>query len=289
MSEKYNLNAQITATHQGMNATKAKKIEKVTNSIDSGLPATIYTAMAGTGQMANHYVNAYEYQIWTGLDADGSRLANMVFKVRLNWGKEQSYDCYMDADLLKEPCTGVIYYTVAGAHHLIRPSDFAKDFVNSNGQGQYFFYEKTASITTAEGLKIGTSRLRCSYIENEYLVLSAYRADAGLAYLEMDFDIGVKAINFDVSLWSGIERLGDDAYAKLYYKDADGNWLEAMELNLLTLSTSKAYPDNFYLTFPENTNGIRFEVYDANPSGDRNRGRVVLGDMIVFFSEFRSA
>lgn len=285
MTEKYHLDAQIVAKDQGMLVSTDSKISKVKDSIDKGLPVTIYTGLAGDGHLANHYVNAYEYQEWQGTDANGNPISNYVFKVRLNWGWGQNYACYMDAELLSSSISGVIYYTVTDGNHLIRPVDFADNFVNDNGQGQYFFYEKTADITTSEGFKFGTSRLRCGYIENQYLVLSANRADAGLAYLEMDFDISIKAMNFDAALWSGLEGLGADDYAKLYYKDANGDWQVLMTIDLFSLSTRKDYPDNFYVTFPVETSGIKFEVYDATPSGDRNKGRIVIGDMILFYED----
>ncbi len=283
MSNNYHLNEQIKATDHGMLASMESKIKKVKDSIDKGLPATIYTGLAGDGPLANHYVNAYEYQEWQGTAKNGNVLKNIVFKVRLNWGRGQEYECYMDAELLGEPITGVIYYTVTDKNHLIRPTDFAKDFVNSNGQGQYFFYEKTADITTSDGFHFGTNRLRCGYIENQYLVLSANRANAGLAFLEMNFETAIKAMNFDISLWSGLEGLGSDDYVKIYYKDSNGKWREKMTLEINQLSTLKSYPDNYYITFTAPTKGIKFEVYDANPTGDRNKGRIVIGDMILFY------
>ena len=85
----------------------------------------------------------------------------------------------MDSDLLSVLTSGVIYYEVKDNNQLIRPNDFSKEFVNGNGQGQYYFYDKTADIITSDGFNFGTKRLRCGYIEDKYLVLSANRKDAG--------------------------------------------------------------------------------------------------------------
>lgn len=285
LMSKYHLDKQIMAVDQGLLASTSNKIKKVKDSIDKGLPVTIYTGLAGEGNLASHYVNAYEYQEWKGTDANGKFISNYVFKARINWGWGQDNICYMDAELLSSVISGVIYYNVVDDNHVIRPDDFSEDFVNSNGQGQYFFYEKTADITTSEGFKFGTSRLRCGYIENQYLVLSANREGAGLAYLEMDFDIPIKAMNFDIALWGGLEGLGANDYAKLYYKDGNGDWQEALTFDFYKLSTLKDNPTNDYIVFPTKTYGIKFEVYDSSPSADRNKGRVVIGDMILFYKE----
>lgn len=79
----------------------------------------------------------------------------------------------------------LITYNINYANsYTIRVSDFAEEFVNSDGGGQYFFYNKEASVTTANGRTLQTNRKRCSYIENQYLVLSPNRENAGEAYLE---------------------------------------------------------------------------------------------------------
>lgn len=284
MTEKYHLNNQIVAHSQGWIFTSLdSKIKKIKQSIDSGLPVTVYAGLAGKGSFGNHYVNVYEYQDWQGIDRDGKVINNVIFNVRVNWGWGQSYNCYMDSTLLDGGMTGVIYYTIGDNNQLIRPVDFANDFVNDSGQGQYFFYEKTADITTSDGFSFGTSRLRCGYIENQYLVLSANRSNAGLAFLEMNFDIGIKAMNFDISLWSSREGLLTGDYIKLYYKDVNNVWQEHMTFSQYSLSTLKDHPDNFYTSFPMTTTGIKFEVYKTNPSGDRNKGRVVIGDMNLFY------
>lgn len=284
MKDKYHLDNQIVAHSQGwLLVGLNQKINRIKQSIDEGLPVTLYCGLGGNGDFGNHYVNVYEYQEWQGIDKDGNAISNVVFKARLNWGYGQSYVAYMDSELLKTLFSGVIYYTVKDNNQLIRPIDFADDFVNGNGQGQYFFYEKKTDITTSDGFTFGTSRLRCGYIENEFLVLSANRANAGLAYLAMEFNINVKAINFDISLWSGIEGLGSGDYVKLYYMDENGNWQEHMTFDIYRMSTMKDYPDNLYVEFQEATSGIKFEVYESTPSGDRNSGRVVIGDMNLFY------
>lgn len=284
MKNNYHLDNQIVAHNQGyIGVSKNSKINKIKQFIDAGLPVTVYAALAGEGKFANHYVNVYEYQIWEGKDRDGNYIHKTIFVVRLNYGREQSKYVYMDADMLEASISGVIYYTVADNNQIIRPSDFSKDFVNDNGQGQYFFYEKTADITTANGFVFGTKRLRCGYIENEYVVLSANRSGAGRAFLELNFDLDVKAINMDIALWKDLDAIGAKDSIKMLYKDVKGKWHELREFYTYELSSLREYPSNYYIEFPEITRGIKIEVTVTDPDGDRNQGRVVIGDMNLFY------
>lgn len=284
--EEYNLNEQIVAYNQGWGLfmSLTDKINRVKQSINEGLPVTIYCGLGGSGSFGNHYVNVYEYQEWQGIDRNGNIINNVIFKARLNWGMGQSYEAYMDSTLLSNLFSGIIYYEVEDNNQIIRPIDFANDFINeSTLQGQYFFYEKEEEITTSNGFTLDTKRLRCSYIENQYLVLSANRANAGLAYLEMEFDVAIKAMNLDISLWSGNEGLGSNDYIKLYYKDQNGVWQEQMDFDVFVISTMREFQDNVYIEFDNPTYEIKFEVYESTPSGDRNKGRVVIGDMNLFY------
>lgn len=186
----------------------------------------------------------------------------------------------MDACLL----SGIIYYVVEDNNQVILPEYFGDDFINdSTNQGQYFFYEKETQIMTHIGFIFDTKRLRCSYIENKYLVLSANRENAGLAYLEMKCNVVIKTMNLDISLWNNNEDLGANDHIKLYYKDQNGIWQEQMDFNVFIISTSRQFLDNLYIEFDNLTYEIKFGVYESTPSGDRNKGRVVIGDINLFY------
>ena len=283
----YGLDKQITAkNYGGLNIFDHKNlcIKHAKESIDKGIPVTMYTGGKGEkGLFSGHFVNLYEYRVFKGVDRFGKPITQTIFNARPNFGFGQTSDAFADADVLDFALSGVIIYDVKDSNQLIRAIDFSRDFVNDNGQGQYFFYNKTANITTSDGFTFGTSRLRCGYIENQYLVLSANRSGAGHAFLEMNFDINIKAMNFDISLWGDFEGLGYQDSIKLYYKDENNEWQEHMSFLPPSMSTFKDYPDNYYTVFPALTNGIKFEVIEMNPSGSRNKGRVILGDMNLFY------
>ena len=90
-------------------------------------------------------------------------------------------------------------------------------------------------------------------------------------------------MNLDISLWSGNEGLGANDYIKLYYKDENGIWQEQMDFDVFIISTMREFQDNLYIEFDSPAYEIKFEVYESTPSGDRNKGRVVIGDMNLFY------
>lgn len=156
-----------------------------------------------------------------------------------------------------------------------------KQFVNEYNQGQYFNYEKIENILLESGYSFLTKRLRCSYIENQYLVLSAKRENAGQAYLELDFNSYINSVKFDIGLWSSSEGISSsNAKVLLQYQSGSGDWITITDfmndgMNLKT--NMKTY--NIDLSQYE-TLSIRFVVISSNPSGSSNKGRVVLDNFI---------
>lgn len=151
--------------------------------------------------------------------------------------------------------------------------------------GRYYF--ETEGIKQKDIIQgdytIGTTRLRCGYIENEYIVLSARRNDAHTAFLEYSFDTNVYRIDVDLTLWSNKELINKyNATAYIQYKDNTGQWITVVDLlNDITLSTDRTAPDNYTIVFPEVTTEFRF--YTTSEFGsDRNKGRICIGDMIIY-------
>ena len=131
-----------------------------------------------------------------------------------------------------------------------------------------------------------TTRLRCGYIEEEYIVLSPRREDAGVAYLVYSFDDCISQINVDMTMWSNSEYLytSDGSVALLQVKDNSGNWITVLDLlNDITLSTDRNNPNNYIISFPENTKEFRFYVASAQ-IGNRNKGRVCIGNIEIFIN-----
>lgn len=150
---------------------------------------------------------------------------------------------------------------------------------------QYFFYEKTKPVTLASE-EFNTTRLRCGYIEEEYIVLSPRRKDAGNAYLIYSFNNNITQLNVDLTMWSSTEYLySNDSRALLQYKNESGNWVTILDLlNDITLSTDRNNPTNYTILFPQNTKEFRFYV-TSTATGTRNKGRICIGTMEIFIEQ----
>lgn len=255
---------------------------KIVKNIDEGLPVTMFTGMAcGDGEFSRHYTNIYGYETWIGLpNNEGGRITKTFIKARLNWGND--FECYCDADILNCGQLGIITYNVNYANsYSFYNYDFAEEFVNDNGNGQYFRYIISEPVSLSNGITLQTTRLRTSYIENKYLVLSPNRQDTGISYLELTFPNPVSSLYFKASMWSSLEGVINEDFKVQYY---DNGWLNHINIDPYNLSTLKDYPDSFRLLFPKDTNRIRFYATHSRPSGDRNKGRICVDNFVVKYN-----
>ncbi len=298
LMKNYDLNQYIKATNNGFFTSYKDDIRKIKESIDNGLPVTLYVTFleprtsnlqsksTDKGELDQHYVNIYGYQDWSIKDKDGNFTSNTIFLYRQNWGED--YLHYVDADILLESITGIITYDILKYDNteILTSSDFSTEFINKEtNQGQYFFDIKTAPISSTNGYVFQTERLRCSFIENEYLVLSANRKGAGLAYLEFKLPDKLKKITFDMSLWSAFENLdGGDNIRIEYRNEGEESWNFLVCFDSKKLSTVKLNPKNYTVLFPKNISDFRFCVLKSNPTADRNKGRVVLNNIQFFYN-----
>ncbi|MDE7263225.1 MAG: C39 family peptidase [Anaeroplasmataceae bacterium] len=152
-----------------------------------------------------------------------------------------------------------------------------------NFESQYFFYEKS-QVVLSESYSITTNRLRCGYIENQYIILSARRDNAHTAYLEYSFGTSVKRIDVDLAMWSANEFINAyNAEVFIQYKNKNNDWITVLDLmKNAVLSKDRNSPDKYSIVFPEGTNEFRF--YSTSMYGaDRNKGRICIGDMLIYF------
>lgn len=163
----------------------------------------------------------------------------------------------------------------------IKPSCF-NVFVNRNNQSQYLNEEESKSVVVNNNLTIDTKRLRCSYIENQYLVLSAKKANAGTAYLEMNFDSYLNYIDFEIGLWSTKEGINANNSKILFqYQNGNGDWITIDDMMKADISTKENMNSYQYNLNGYYTKSIRFIVTVDNPTGSANKGRVVIGNLKV--------
>lgn len=150
---------------------------------------------------------------------------------------------------------------------------------------QYYFGVQQEEPLIRGALEITTTRLRCGYIENQYINLSAKRQGAGIAYFEMQFNIPVYSYMFGVTLWSGTEglywQLGHSAIVETM--GADREWNEIEDYDILrdnTPSEDRTHVDRYDFHKPQGIYGIRF-YSTCDAVGTRNKGRVCIDDIVL--------
>lgn len=163
-----------------------------------------------------------------------------------------------------------------------KPDIYVLNQASYGFEQQYFFYKKNKEILVGD-LVINTSRLRTGYIEDEYIVLSPRRCDAGLAYLEYDFNKNIHALSVDLSFWSSNEAINKyNGTCFMQYKNENGEWITYADfLNDYLISKNRNSPTHFYFVFDESINEIRF-ITTAIPDGDRNKGRLCIGNISFY-------
>lgn len=146
---------------------------------------------------------------------------------------------------------------------------------------QYYFDGQTAVHTPDEHLTINSSRLRCGYIEQSYIVLSAKHNEAGHAYLSLEFNKPVYFYSFDIAMWSDSEGITrNNAELVMQIKDENGDWIQRVDfLNDYTLPVK----DEGFFTYnaweDDGIYGIRW-LETAPATGTKNKGRIAFNDML---------
>lgn len=276
----YGLDGIIESKHRWKMTSgyQSEYFEAIVESVNKGIPVTLMTGLwSGDGDFAKHYTNIFGYEKWTGLNLSTNEKIEKSFIVgRLNW-RDYEKEYYCDSQILNDGMIGLVTYDINYENsYNVYASDFAEKFVNSSGGGQYFFYDKSTYVSTASGRMFYTNRKRCSYIENQYLVLSPNRKDAGEAYLDILLPHSASKITFSASLWGSREGIIYEDFRIQYFTN---NWINHVNFDLASFSTLKNFPDEFTVVLPKNATRFRFIATHSKPSGDRNKGRIVLDNL----------
>ena len=263
-----------------------KKIEKLKKSIDNGMPVVWWTINNKAEGYSGHYMNIFGYEYWQGTDSNGNVKRHLMFILRYNWGEA---DVYLDSDVLEGPNGGFIFFCETHNRCTIKPSDYGYEC-------EYKFDSDSKTIVPMIGSSFTTNYLRTGYV-NRYLknkeeplkelTMSAKRNGAGTAYIEYSFDNPIDWVYLEMSWWSFSEGIsGDNGNAIIQYKDKNNNWITQLNLfndlkyPLSILIDSKT---KIKCKFDKKPFSFRIIVNTNNPSGDRNKGRLVLGDIMVVF------
>ena len=251
--------------------------------------------------------NTFSIQVYS---IDGNLLFDTgYFNIASNSKYKYSFSDYQLAELIKS-VRGFydVYFTIVGInnsyemstgpynsqYYLINVSD-TLDMLNivpsDFGFADAYPGEETTSSLTVNEHNLTTRRLRCGYIQEEYINLSPRREGYGTAYLEIDFDRPISKLIVDLSFWSDDERYyeEDQPSASIDYYSASQNKYVST-LNLLTvqpaLPKDRTKQNTYQITFKEDTSSIRFYAHFEQMTGyaDRNKGRISIGNMEVIYA-----
>lgn len=143
-------------------------------------------------------------------------------------------------------------------------------------------------IVEADEITFNTKRLRTGHIEDEYIVLSPRKEGYGTSYLEYEFNKSIKAIDINLSFWSSDERYfkSDCPMARIEYWDENSNtWIESLDLLNCDLPTDRYKQNKYSIVFDEPIKTFRIYSHFNYMIGytDRNKGRIAVGDLEVYF------
>ena len=256
----------------------------VVENVDKGIPLTFMTSgLSGEGDFGGHYTNVFGYETWVGYHKETNERVEKNFIIaRPNLYTTDVVE-YCDAMIFNDLYIGLITFNINyNCCSQINASDFAQEFVNNSGDGQYYFYNKSTEVTTSGGETLHTNRLRASFIENQYLVLSPNRVNAGTAYIDIEFEHSVEKMVFDAALWSNNEGVAGQKFEIQYY--SDGKWETARTIDLYKMNTKNIGMNSYLVLFPKTTKRIRFITIKQNPQIDRNKGRIVLDRIKIYYN-----
>lgn len=99
------------------------------------------------------------------------------------------------------------------------------------------------------------------------------------------FDFPYLNENQLMSLWSSSENIFyTNTTIKVQYKNLEGQWIDFESYLVSTLSKDRNNMNSYEVDFyNDNNSAIRFIVQTLAPVGDRNKGRVVLDNINVYF------
>lgn len=172
--------------------------------------------------------------------------------------------------------------TLKGYNNRVKRSTYSVNPEDWGFEQRYYFLNEGIKISTlnVDDFTIDTKRLRCGYIEEQYVNLSPNRYDAGDAYLELHFNKPIYEFSTNLSFWSSSEWLYSSSgdYAYLQYLSAGNTWKTYVDLLSVGLPTDRTQQKHFECDFIEGTYGIKFIAHKETPNTNRNKGRICIGN-----------
>lgn len=271
------INAHVQYNFQ-INPEGSKNMIK--ESIDNGMPIIWFVQDSNARGIPGHYMNLIGYNTYIGTNSLGESVEKIVYEIVLNWNGFGERHYYVTENALNYFNGGVMFeYSVNHSH--LKTNDF-------NFRNQYYFDEKTDYLTTndTDGTIVETRLRTGGLIENNWLVMSAKRENAGMAFLKLHFPYKVRHIYFFASLWSYNEfsnaEFADPNKANFYVEagNSSNSLNKVFEKAPILLTTNKDKPMIYCINLDVDSYYVKFNIMCSNPTGDRNKGRVCLSNML---------
>lgn len=284
----YNLENTIAAYNQGIMVSYDEKINKIKQQINKGIPVTMYTLKAGTGNLGSHYFNVYGYEEYYTVNEEGDDVSYLLFLIKPNLGFNNT-KIYADSSLLNAFFSGIIYYDFIYDDINLYPSDFSS-FASTDSENIYPRGVTSQNITVND-FSFDTTRIRCSYVDNQYLAFSSNFSNstyANRANLEMDFsDYGsILKLELDVSKWSDSEGFNEDSIFKIeYWRENSTSWNTDVK-HIIPIDEIPVKDSSkkiiFYFPYDDIT---KIRIYLSHPPTNINedKGRIIINSMKLSF------
>jgi len=236
-------------------------------------PVIIFGALPdvqNNNNLVNHAVTCYGTQI---------NSTGKYYVVNYGWDDEYS-EVLLGFSFIGSITTFQLDETGYETSYTISPSSY--------GFPQEYCSQRTSKTINLKGNSIVTNRLRCGYIEDEYVNLSPRKTGFDTAYIEYEFPNPVRKIDVNLSFWSNDERYASPnvGIVTFDYKNLTSNsWINKYDLlNDGELPTDRAKQKTFTFEFPQKTKEVRIYSHFDYMYGktDRNKGRISIGDMNIY-------
>lgn len=267
-------------------------VDRFKSIIDEGYPFMVLS-VSGQRFYEYHYITCYGYEEISAKRLHDTK-TKTLFLTNPNFGysRESRYGpCYYDVGWLNDGFNA-FWAIVPDAEWwdgMKEISITAEDMPFGTGYPSEEPEGETLELDV-DGLALQGDiyRLRTQNYENECIVLSPRREEAGTAYFAIDFPARVRRMEVDMAFWRDFSK---ESISTLTYRlrlersygapTPLGDWKE-FDGELSSLGTDREDPWTFATTGL--ASGFRLTAEDL-PIGDSNKGRVVIDEIRLWFKE----
>ena len=250
------------------------------NSINQGYPIIWGCALDGDIRKS-HYLVVYGYEYWTCVDSNGIAHTQIMFKTHYNWFyylDSGQIDYYIHLDMFNY-INVALYPKKIRNHYIFKNNDITNECYYPYTPVQHNIVMPTGNVT-------GT-HLRTGYVvdnnNDHFLTMSAKRSGAGVAQIVLNFPESISEIYWKYSFWSSSEQFNfsTDSFVFEGQIYEGGPWKLIENLPLYLITTHREHPDRYHKVFSDSYVTVRLTL-TTSASGSRNKGRVVLSDVMAF-------